>query len=144
MIDFLLALLQESPLLFIVLMINIVIVAYIVIRITMYVMYRKKPGKVISHFIWKMHAKKEEGRMQTVEEAYAFVTESLRKEGLLGKQEQAGLLARKKILKGIPAGHKRDMLRSLFETYEAKAYGNRRITNEAKYVSDFLNRYTSL
>jgi len=47
MFDFLLALMQESPVLFLVLMVNIGIVAYIVLRIALYLTHQKQPGKVV-------------------------------------------------------------------------------------------------
>jgi hypothetical protein len=144
MIELMSALLQESPLLFTVMVINLVIVAYIVFRISLYILNKKKPGKTISHFIWKMKAKKEKGEMKTVEEVYAFVMDSLRKDGVLGKDDKAGLLARKRALKGMPDGEKKELLQSLFGLYEAKAYGNRRVANEARIVSNFLSRYTSI
>jgi len=144
MIEFLLTILQESPLLFAVLVINLIIVAYIAIRISFYLLYKKKPGKVISHFLWRMKARKESFEIKTVEAAYSFVMDSLKKDGLLGRDEKPGLLARKKVLKGMPDGEKKELLQTLFSSYEAKVYGNRRIANEVKFISDFLDRYANL
>jgi len=144
MIEFLLSLLQESPLLFTVMVINLIIVAYIIVRIGMYIAYKKKPGKIISHFFWKMKARHEKDEINTVEQVYAFVMDSLRKEDILGKQDKGGMLARKKALTTIPDSEKKQLLQSLFELYEAKTYGNRRISNEVKVVSNILDRYANL
>jgi hypothetical protein len=144
MIDLLLGLLQESPLLFAVFLINVIIVAYIVIRIGLYIAYKKKPGRIIYHFLWKMRARREKGEIKTVEELYAYIIDSLRKEGVLGKQDRYGMVSRKKVLGAVPEGEKRQILKSLFDLYESKMYGNRRVSNEGKVVSSILNHYANL
>jgi hypothetical protein len=144
MISFMLSLLQESPLLFAVMVINLIIVAYIIIRIAMYVAYKKKPGKIVSHFFWKMKARQEKEEIKSIEQVYAFIMESLRKEGVLGKQDKLGVLARKKVLSAVPAGDKLNILQQLFGLYESKVYGNRRISNESNIVADILNRYANM
>ena len=144
MIELMLALLQESPLLFTVMIINLVIVAYIIFRISLHLLHKKKPGKAISHFIWKIKARKESGEIKTIEEVYAFVIDSLKKDGVLGKDDKGGLLARKRALNVMPDGEKKQLLKDLFGLYEAKAYGNRRVANEARIISDFLSRYTDI
>jgi len=138
------ALLVESPYIFAILVIALVIVMYIMVRVVLYISKKRHPAKYISHLLWKMRAKREKNEMKTVDEVYASVMESLRKEGVLSKNDKDGLLSRKKVLAAIPGGVKKELLQSLFELYEAKAYGNRRISNEAKVVSDILDRYASL
>jgi hypothetical protein len=144
MIDLLLTLIQESPLLFVVFVINIAIVAYILIRIGLYFSKKKKPGRIISHFLWKMRANKKKGEMETVEEVYASIISGLKKEGVLGKDDKEGMLSRRKILKAIPEGEKRKILQELFRVYEMKMYGNRRILNEKKVVASILSRYAGI
>jgi hypothetical protein len=144
MIDLLLGLLQESPLLFAVFVINIIIVSYILIRIGLYIGNKKKPGRTISHLIWKIRARGEKAEIKTVEGVYAYVIDSLRKEGVLDKQDRYGLISRKKALTAFPEGEKGRILRELFGLYESKAYGNRRVSDEGRTVSDILNRYASL
>ena len=144
MIDLLLSLLQESPLLFAVLVINITIVSYIAARIGLYIVYKKKPGKTISHFFWKIKAKKEKVEIKTVEDVYAYIMDGLKKEGALGKQDNYGLISRKKVLNVVPEGEKRQILQELFFIYESKMYDKGRVVNESKVVSDVLNRYANL
>jgi hypothetical protein len=144
MIDLLLSLLQESPLLFAVFVINIAIVSYILIRIGLYIESKKKPGRTISHFLWKIRARREKSEIKTIEEVYAYIIDNLRKEGVLGKQDRYGRVSRKKALTAFPEGEKRQVLQRLFELYELKMYGNRRVSNEGRTVSDILNRYANL
>lgn len=144
MIGFLLSLLQESPLLFAVLVINIVVVAYIVIRIGLYVAYQKSPGRTLSRLLWKLRTRKEKGEIKTVEDLYAHVIDGLKKEGVLSKGDKYGLASRQRALNTLPEGKKRQILKELFGLYESKVYGKRRVSNEGKTVSDILNRYDSL
>lgn len=144
MIDLLLSLLQESPVLFAVLVINIIIVAYISIRISLYVAHNKRPGKIIYHFFWKIRARRNKSEIATVEEVYAYIIDSLKKQGALGKEDKYGLISRNKVIKAVPEGEKRQVLQELFGLYESKMYGNGRVSNEKRVVSDILNRYTNL
>jgi hypothetical protein len=138
------ALLYESPYIFAAVVIALVIIMYIMIRLVLFVARRRHPGKYISHIMWKMKAKREKGGMKTVEEVYAAIMESLRREGILSKRDKPGLRSRSKVLASLPDGEKRKLLMTLFDLYEAKEYGNRRISNEPKLVSDILNRYANL
>lgn len=139
MIDFLLALLSESPLLFVILLVNLLIVAYIIFRISLYIVHKQKPGQTVSRFIWKIKTKREKKEINTLEDAYRFVMEDMKKEGLLEKHEETGFRSRKKLLQNIPEGGKRKILESLFELYEAKVYGNRGIKNEKNLVAGILD-----
>ncbi len=138
------ALLYESPYTFAAVVIALVIILYIVIRLVLFVSRKRHPGKYISHILWKMKAKREKVKMTTVQDVYATIMESLRKEGVLGKNEKDGLRSRKKVLAALPDGEKRNILKTLFDLYEAKEYGNRRISNEPKLVTDILDRYANL
>ncbi|MCK4335587.1 MAG: hypothetical protein KAW40_02565 [Candidatus Aenigmarchaeota archaeon] len=142
MIEFLLTLLSESPLLFVVLLVNLLILAYIIFRISLYIIHKKKPGQKFSSFIWKIKAKKDKEDIKTIEDVYAFIMEGIRKEGLLEKDEKIGFRSRKKILQKIPKGKKKKIIESLFELYEAKVYSNRRIKDEKDIVADILNSYS--
>jgi hypothetical protein len=144
MIDFLLALLSESPLLFTILMANLAILAYIIFRISMYVIRKKSPGRTLSRFVWKIKLKKEKEEIGTLEGVYAFVMEGMRKEGLLEKDEKTGFRSRKKVIEKMPEGRKKEVLKSLFDIYEAKVYGNRRIKDEKTVVADILDGYSKL
>jgi hypothetical protein len=144
MIDFLLALLSESPLLFMVLVVNLIIVGYIIFRIALYVNGKKEPKKAISHFFWKMKSKKERGGIQTVEDAYAFLVEAMTKERLLAQGDGSGYKARKKAVENLPEGDKKALVSELFGLYESKVYGSRRIANEERVVADILGRYAAL
>ena len=144
MIEFLLTLLSESPLLFVILLVNLLILAYIIFRISMYIIHKKKPGQKFSSFIWKIKAKKEKEEIKTLEDVYAFIMEGMRKEGLLEKDEKIGFRSRKKVLQKIPEGEKRKFIENLFELYEAKVYGSGRIKAEKGIVSDILGRYYKL
>ncbi len=136
--------LSGNPYIFAVTVISLVIIMYIMLRIVLYISKKRHPTKYIAHLLWKMRTKREKNEMKTVDEVYAAVMESLRREGILGKGDRDGLLSRKKALSLLPDGEKRKLLQSLFELYEAKNYGNRRISNEPKVVSDILDRYASL
>lgn len=142
MIEFLLTLLSESPLLFVVLLVNLLILAYIIFRISLYIIHKKKPGQKFSSFIWKMKVKKDKEDVKTLEDAYAFIMEGMRKEGLLEKDEKIGFRSRKKLIQKIPKGKKKKIIESLFELYEAKIYSNRRIKDEKDIVADILNSYS--
>jgi len=144
MIDFLLTLLSESPLLFVILVINLAILAYIIFRISIYMIHKKSPGHVLSRFIWKIKLKKGKEDMKTLEEVYAFVMEDMKKEGLVDDDDKPGFRSRKKVIENMPEGGKRDILKSLFDLYEAKVYGNRRIKDEENVVADFLGNYSKL
>jgi len=144
MIDFLLALLNESPLLFAILVINLAIVAYIIFRISLYMVHKKSPGHILSRFVWRIRLKKVKEDMKTLEDAYAFVMEGMRKEGLIGDDDKGGFRSRKKVIENMPEGEKRDILKSLFGLYEAKVYGNRRIKDEESVVADFVGSYSKL
>jgi hypothetical protein len=144
MIEFLLTLLSESPLLFVILLVNILILAYIIFRISMFIIHKKKPGRAFSRFIWKIKAKKEKEEMKTVEDVYAFVMEGIRNEGLLEKDEKLGFRSRKRVLQGVQEGEKKKFIEDLFKLYEAKVYGNRRIKDEKGIVADILGRYYKL
>ena len=144
MIDFLLALLSESPLLFAILVINLAILAYIIFRLSIYMIHKKSPGHVLSRFVWRFRLKKEKESMKTLEDVYAFVMEGMKKEGLIGADDKAGFIARKKVIENMPEGEKRDILKSLFGLYEAKVYGNRRIKDEENVVADFIGNYSKL
>ena len=141
MIEFLLALLGESPALFMVLVINLVIIAYIVIRVSLYFGRRKNPGKTVSRFFWKIKANKGKKEIRTIEDAYSFVMESLRKEGVIGKEDKPGFRARKMVLGNIPEGDKKALLGELFSLYETKVYGNRGVRNEKDVASDIIGKY---
>ncbi len=141
MIEFLLTLLGESPLLFVILLANILIMAYIIFRISMFIIHKKKPGQAFHHFVWKIKAKKEKEDVKTIEDVYAFVMEGIRKEGWLEKGEKLGFRSRKKVLKNIPEGDKRKFIENLFGIYEAKVYGSGRVRDEKGIVSDILGRY---
>lgn len=143
MIEFF-ALLYESPYVFAAIIIALVIILYVMVRLVLYVSRKRHPGKYISHILWKMKAKREKGGMKSVKEVYATIMESLRKEGVLGKNDKGGLRSRKKVLASLPDGEKRELLKTLFDLYEAQEYGNRRISNEPKVVSDILDRYANL
>ncbi|MBN2330386.1 MAG: hypothetical protein JXC85_01095 [Candidatus Aenigmarchaeota archaeon] len=138
------ALLYESPYIFAAVIIALVIIMYVMIRLVLFVAKRRHPGKYISHIMWKMKAKREKGGMKTVEDVYAAIMESLRREGILSKKDKDGLRSRSKALASLPDGEKRKLLTSLFDLYESKEYGNRRISNEPKVVSDILDRYANL
>ena len=144
MIDFLLALLSESPLLFVILLVNLAILAYIIFRISAYVISGKSPGKFFSRFVWKMRRKKEKKGLKTLEEVYAFVMEGMRKEGMIGDDDKPGFRSRKRAIENMPEGEKRDIIQSFFGLYEAKVYGNRRIKDEESVVADFLGSYSKL
>jgi hypothetical protein len=144
MIEFLLTLLSESPLLFVILLANILIMVYIIFRISMYVVHKKKPGRAFYHFIWKIKAKKDKEEMKTIEDVYAFVMEGIRKEGLLEKDEKPGFRSRKRVLKNVEEGEKKKFIEELFRIYEAKVYGSGRIKDEKGIVADILGRYYKL
>jgi hypothetical protein len=144
MIEFLLALLSESPLLFVILMANLAIMAYIIFRISMYLIHQNKPGQALSHFVWKIKTKKSKEEIETMEGVYAFVMEGMRKEGLLEKEQEIGFRTRQKLLPKLQEGKKRDFVENLFELYEAKLYGNRRIKDEKNLVAGILDDYFKL
>lgn len=144
MIDFLLTLLSESPLLFVILLANILILAYIILRISLYVVHKQKPGQAFSRFVWKVKTRKEKGEINTLEDAYGFVMESLRKEGFMEKGEETGFRSRKKLLQTLPEGDKRKIIENLFELYEAKVYGNKEVKNEKSLVAGILDGYSKL
>jgi len=141
MIEFFLSLLRESPLLFMILVVNLVMVTYLVLRIGLYIVGKKQPGKAVTRFVWKMKAKKEKADIKTIEDVYALVMESLRKDGALGKGENTGFMARKKVLELMQEGEKKAVIVQLFGLYEAKVYGNGRVSNEERVASDILNKY---
>ena len=138
------ALVYESPYIFAAIVIALVIILYIMLRLLLFISRKRHPGKYISHILWKMKAKREKGGMTTVQDVYATVMESLRKEGVLNKNDKDGLRSRNKVLARLPEGEKRKLLKTLFDLYEAKEYGNRRISNEPKVASDILDRYANL
>ena len=144
MIEFLLTLLSESPLLFVILIANLGILAYIIFRISMYLIHQKKPGQAFSHFFWKIKAKREKEGMETLEDVYALVMEGVKKEGVLEKDEGAGFRARQKVLEKAEEGERKKFVEKLFELYEAKVYGNRRIKDEKSVVADILDNYSRL
>lgn len=139
-----LAVLIESPLIFAAVVISLVIVMYLMLRVLIYVSRKRHPGNYLSNLVWKIRARRGKGQVQTVEEVYGEVIESLKREGFLGKKDSSGFRSRKKSLEKIPASEKREVLEGIFDLYEAKTYGNRRIKNEAKVVSDLLDRYASI
>jgi hypothetical protein len=144
MIEFLLALMSESPLLFVILLVNIVIMAYIIFRISLYIVHKKKPGQAFHRFVWRIKAKKGKEEMKTIEDVYAFIMEGIRNEGWLEKDEKPGFRSRKKVLKNIPEGDKRKFIEELFGLYEAKVYGSGRVRDEKGIVADILGRYYKL
>lgn len=144
MIDFLLSLLRESPILFMVLIANLLIVAYIVTRLSLYFMNKKKPGRIISHFVYRMKAKRESREVKTIDDVYGFVMESLRKEGVVGKEQKTGFAARKNVIAHLEDGEKKEFLKELFDLYEGKTYGNRGIKNEEHVASDMLGRFSGI
>jgi hypothetical protein len=143
MIEFF-ALFEESPYIFAVTVISLVIIMYVVVRVVLHTMKKRHPGKYLSHLLWKMNAKRGKDELKTVDAVYTSVMDSLRKEGILAKKDKNGLLSRRKVLAMLPEGEKKQLLASLFELYEAKEYGNRRISNEAKVVSGILDRYANI
>ncbi|MFH0956806.1 MAG: hypothetical protein V1813_03015 [Candidatus Aenigmatarchaeota archaeon] len=144
MIDFFLSLLRESPLLFMVLIANLLLVAYIAARLSLYFVNRKKPGRTITHFISKMKAKKGKQDVKTIEDVYGFVMESMRKEGSFGRDQEAGFAARRSVLGQMEEGEKRAFMEELFGLYEAKVYGNKGVRNEERVASDMLGKFAGL
>jgi hypothetical protein len=144
MIEFLLTLLSESPLLFVILLANILIMVYIIFRISMFIIHKKKPGQAFYRFVWKIKSKRGKEEIKTIEDVYAFVMEGVRKEGLLEKDEKPGFRSRKRVLKNVEEGEKKKFIEDLFGIYEAKVYGNRRIKDEKGIVADILGRYYKL
>ena len=143
MIDFLLTLLTESPLLFLVLLINIVLVSYLVIRILLHFSKKKNPEKVIASFLWKLKAKKKKEEIETIEDVYKIIMEHLRKDGLLGKNEKFGFVSRKKVMEKLNE-EKKKVLEHLFYLYEAKIYGEKEIKDEKEVASKLLSAYLSV
>lgn len=144
MIEFLLTLLSESPLLFVILLVNILILAYVIFRISLYIIHKKKPGQAFYRFVWKIKAKKDKEEIKTIEDVYAFIMEGIRKEGLLEKEAQMGFRSRKKLLQKVQEGEKKKFIENLFRLYEAKVYGSGRIRDEKGVVADILGRYYKL
>jgi len=144
MIEFLLALMSESPLLFAVLLVNLAILGYIVYRISLYIIRKKKPGQLFSSFIWKLKVKRGKGDIETLEDAYGIIMETMKKEGLLSDDDKMGFRSRKKLIERMPDGKKREILETLFDLYEAKIYGKRRIKDEKNLVADIISKHDSL
>ena len=138
------ALTVQDTLYFALVVISLAIVMYIVVRVVLYVVRKRHPGKHISFLLWKRKVKHDKSAVSTVEDVYKSVLESLRMEGKLDKKDKGGMLSRKKVMTHMPDGEKKMLLQNLFGLYEAKVYGNRRIQNEAKVVAGILDRYASL
>lgn len=143
MIEFLLTLLRESPVLFVIFLINAIVVTYIVSRILLYVYKKKRPERLISLFIWKLKTKRKKKESKTIDDACGQVMDSLRKEGILDKNDKNGFKSREKALNKLE-GEKKEIVLKIFSLYEKKIYGNRRITNEDKVVSELLSNYLNL
>ena len=143
MIEYLLNLMGESPILFLIIVVNIVLISYIIISITLYILKRKQPDRVFSLLIWKLKAKRKKGEAKTIEDVYMLVMENLRKERIITDKDGTGFLARRKSLEKIPSPRKK-ILEKIFSLYEAKVYGNRRIANESKVASDLLFTYLNM
>jgi hypothetical protein len=140
MIEFLANLLSESPLLFIIFIINAVLISYVAIYIAFYVLKKKQPGRLLYNFFWKMKKIKTGGKVGSLDDAYALIMESLKKEGVIDKDGSTGLLGRNAALKGT-TGKKREVLQRLFDVYEARKYAGRGVKNEAETASGILADY---
>ncbi len=140
LLNFLANLLRESPVLFLVLVVNISIISYLLGYFVFYLMKKKHPEKSVSFFLWKMLASRKESDIKTIEDVYNSVIESLVKKGILSDGDGRGVKARSKALVGLE-GKKREIVNQLFNIYERKVYGDKVIQNEAGTASKILSMY---
>lgn len=140
MIEFFTNLMAESPLLFVVFIINAALISYVGIYVAFYVFRKKQPGKLMYNLFWKVRSIKKPGGTETIDGVYTLIMESLRREGVLSREDKAGLLARNKALAGTK-GKKHLALRRLFDAYEARVYAGREVRNEAETAGSILSDY---
>ncbi|UCD03143.1 MAG: hypothetical protein JSV63_00720 [Candidatus Aenigmatarchaeota archaeon] len=105
------------------------------------ILKKRHPLKHLTNVIWKMTVKMEKVNVKTIDEVYNEVSQSLRNEGVFLKEDKGRFMSRKKVLEEMPESPKKELLKELFYLYEAKHYGKRRMTNEARVASDLLDRY---
>jgi hypothetical protein len=124
----------------------VIFLALLVLVITLVAKIAKKrnPLKYLSNVLWKMNVEKEKKEVSTIDDVYHSVMESIKREGFLMQKDREGFLSRKKILKALPDGPKKDVLKELFLLYETKHYGKGGIRNEARVAADILDRYAHL
>lgn len=137
MIEFLIALLKESPLLFIILLINIVLIVYIVLRSFIYFSKKKHPERIVSFAVWKTIKSVKMDEIKTIEDAYHFVMNMMKKRGIIERKDGVGYKARKKIIEKL-TGEEKNIVKDLFELYERKIYGEEMIKDEENIANDIV------
>ncbi len=141
-LDFLLSLAQDNPLLFGIVMFNIILVSYIGAYFTLYLYKRKHPEIMLNVLLWKTEIRRKSS-CTTIEELYELVIRRLMKEKILSSNDGNGKLARDKSIYNV-SDAEREVLEQIYGTYERKIYGSGAIKNEPEIVRSLLDRVLSV
>lgn len=142
MLDLLLSLAQDNPLLFGIAVFNIFLAVYILAYFMLYLYKRRHPEIMLNVLLWKTYVRKSQS-CSAIEEVYSAVMERLRKERIIAKKDGTGKLARDKSLRAVE-GEKRDILCNIYALYEQKLYGQKPIEDEEYAVRVLLGRLLSV
>lgn len=142
MLEILVSLAQDNPLLFGIVMFNIALALYILSYSALYLYKRRHPEIMLNVLLWKTHMRKSQS-CSTIEELYATVMYRLRTERILTKKDCAGKLARDKSIRAV-SGEKKDLLCAIYALYEQKIYGGKPIEEEEYAIRVLLGRVLSV
>lgn len=142
MIDLLISLAQDNPVLFGIIVFNVFAVGYLLVYFSLYIYKRRHPEVMLNILLWKTFVRKTQP-CSTIEELYAAVVERLRKERILSKKDGVGMLARGKSMIAV-SDEKRDLLNDVYVLYERKIYGTGPIDDEKGAVRDLFGRLLSV
>lgn len=142
MLSFLLSLAQDNPLLFAVVLFNILLGIYIAAYFGLYLYKRRHPEIMLNVLIWKTQFRGSR-TPSTIADLYSCAMERLRKEKLLSRADGTGKLARDKGLQSM-AGEKKKVFEAIYAAYEEKHYGNKSTKNEDGVVRDLFGRLLSV
>lgn len=141
LLSFLLSLAQDNPLLFAIVLFNMLLGVYIAAYFGLYLHKRRHPEIILNVLIWKTQFRGSR-TPASIADLYECALERLRRERILFKSDGRGKLARDKSLKDMD-GEKKKVFEAIYAAYEEKNYGNKPIKNEEGVVRNLFSRVLS-
>ena len=133
MIDTILRVMFEHPLLMLIALVDIALIVVILSYVASKLYGKKRPDRAIRLLITRLRAKRKKTSKETIEGLYDYVLHKYLAKGVIDSDTGRGFRARQKIL-GSLEGSEKETVKAVFEHYECKLYGGG-LLNEQKSVS---------
>ena len=142
MIGDILKVMVESPLLMLVLVVDVFLIFLIISYVFSKFFGAKRPDRKLFLWIRKWFVKLKEGDTSSLETLYEYVINTYVHKGKISHDDGEGFKAREKILEGLE-GEEKKIVANIFKGFESKKYGGG-ISDEQKTVTYLYDQFRSI